>query len=148
MRWLGLPAAPHAPRGVAADTNQKYEAEYCDAHLATPRQRQSHCVAAAALQPYIGRLGLGYDLRSGGADGFGCIRGALLQRPDATDADAGPEDACEAVNEGRVADPMSAEGLARLEGALKRQLHLQLARLPPDAGETLAESLVCGAGET
>ena len=67
LKWLGLPpvtVAVAAARGalvdtegadtkgvvVLADTNLKYEQEYCAQHLATERQRQMHCVAAAALQ--------------------------------------------------------------------------------------------------
>lgn len=42
-------------------------------------------VAAAALQPHVVRLGLGYDLRHGGAGGFGCLRGALQGLPSGAD---------------------------------------------------------------
>ena len=67
LKWLGLPPAAVAVGGargavgdtegadtkgvvVLADTNLKYEQEYCAHHLATERQRRMHCVAAAALQ--------------------------------------------------------------------------------------------------
>ena len=50
LEWLGLPvAAVPPPRGVLADTNLKYELEYCGQHLVSARQRQLHCVAGASV---------------------------------------------------------------------------------------------------
>ena len=82
-KFLALPASAQWAReavergAVATDSNAKYERDYCEHHLATPAQRSQHCGAAAALQLHIDALGLGYDVRLGGALGFGCLRAEL-----------------------------------------------------------------------
>jgi len=88
--WLGAPRAdgggvPPEPgsaaawrRAVAAEevsssTNHKYEVAYCGRELATEAQRSAHCAMAAAMQPEIDLLGLGYNVLRGGSLGFECM---------------------------------------------------------------------------
>ena len=74
LPWLQLSSRMDLPRRIDADANQKYETQYCGHLLRTPAQVRRHCALAAALQPAIGELGLGYDIRFGGRLAFSCIR--------------------------------------------------------------------------
>lgn len=67
--WLRAVAAER----VSSSTNRKYESAFCDGELHTAPQRRRHCRVAAALQPDIDRLGLGYDVLQGGDRGFACV---------------------------------------------------------------------------
>lgn len=58
---------------VSSSTNRKYETAYCERELETAPQRRRHCQVAAALQPKIDLLGLGYDVMQGGHRGFACV---------------------------------------------------------------------------
>ena len=66
------------PKRIDAHANQKYETQYCGHLLRTPAQVRRHCTLAAALQPAIDELGLGYDVRVGGQVAFNCISRAML----------------------------------------------------------------------
>ena len=156
-RWLGLPvppaagggggggggadggqsAASAAPPAVERDTNRKYELAYCNEHLASPSQRRSHCAAAEALQPGIEALGLGYDVRRGGALGFACI-GSQMATWEGSASSSSAEPGCPSVD----ADA----GLAGEVATLRRLLE----RSSPRGGEgggggvaPVAERLLC-----
>jgi len=157
-RWLGLPAATAAggggtgtgggdggqsgtsatPPAVERDTNRKYELAYCDEHLASPSQRRSHCAAAEALQPGVEALGLGYDLRRGGAYGFACIGRQMATWKGSASSSA--EDGCPSVD----ADARLAGEVATLRRLLESSSPKEDDERGGHGDAPMAKGLLCG----
>ena len=128
MPWLNLPTSGmDLPRRMDAHVDLKYEMQFCGHLLRTPAQAQRHCALAAALQPAIDELGLGYDVRLGNSIAFECLRQALS-------------------NATGIADPCSGVAPTKWVG---RELDRQQSQLQQEASLTrietarLSSKLIC-----